>query len=64
MLDGVHCGQNGGRVCWIVAGTLCCREVQGSAEEKARICYACDFYRAVLDEEGNDFICAHILRNT
>lgn len=42
-------------------GTLCGGEVQGSAEEKARTCHACDFYRAVLDEEGADFIRTHIL---
>lgn len=60
-LHGVHGGMNAGRVCWTVAGTLCGGAVQGSEEQKRRACRSCDFYQAVLKEEGRDFLRAHIL---
>ncbi len=28
-LDGVHDGENGGRACWVIAGTMCGGKVQG-----------------------------------
>lgn len=61
VLDGVHGGRNAGRLCWAVGGTLCGGAVQGSPEEKRRACRGCDFYRAVLREEGRDFVRAYLL---
>lgn len=51
-LDGVHGGENAGRACWVVAGTLCGGEVQGTFAAKYGQCEKCDFYRAVKKEEG------------
>lgn len=55
-LDGVHDGRNSGRACWVVAGTLCRGEVQGSFAMKYLDCAKCDFYRLVKSEEGRDFV--------
>jgi hypothetical protein len=54
-LDSVHQGKNGGRACWVVAGTLCKGEVQGSFAKKFSNCKECDFYLAVRKEEGGRF---------
>jgi len=50
--DGANCGQNGGRACWLVSGTLCGGEVQGHFAQKLATCKDCDFYKQVHDEEG------------
>ncbi len=34
-----------GRVCWIVAGTMCDGEVQGTFAKKINACIKCDFYQ-------------------
>lgn len=54
-LDGVHGGMNAGRACWVVAGTLCRGETQGTFVEKYNDCRACNFYLKVLDDEGPSF---------
>lgn len=45
-------GENAGRYCWRVAGTLCDGGVQGIFAEKALTCCKCDFFLQVVDEEG------------
>jgi len=50
--NGIHKGENGGRCCWAIAGTLCDGEVQGSFVHKALNCLKCDFYQNVIKEEG------------
>ncbi len=55
-LNGVHGGVNGGRTCWVVAGTLCGGTVQGSFAQKYANCFTCAFYKAVAAEEGLKFI--------
>ncbi len=50
-LDGVHDGTNAGRACWIVSGTFCKGEVQGTFAQKFKNCEACDFYRKVKTDE-------------
>ena len=50
-LDAVHGGRNAGRACWVVAGTLCKGEIQGTFAQKFGNCEACDFYRKVRQEE-------------
>ena len=50
-LDGIHEGINGGRACWVVAGTMCGGEAQGEFTEKVITCLACDFYRHVKETE-------------
>ncbi len=54
-LDGTHNGQNGGRACWVIAGTLCGGSVQGIYAAKQQNCLKCDFYKNVRVEEGSNF---------
>jgi hypothetical protein len=49
---GTNDGENAGRYCWRVAGTLCNGEVQGTFAEKALTCCKCEFFLLVVDEEG------------
>jgi hypothetical protein len=55
-LDGIHRGKNAGRVCWIVAGTMCGGDVQGTFANKYKDCRECDFYQRVREEEGTQFL--------
>jgi rubrerythrin len=54
-LDGIHDGKNAGRACWVVAGTLCGGDIQGTFAQKFRDCRRCDFYGRVREEEGERF---------
>ena len=54
--DGINSGAEGGRSCWALAGTLCGGKVQGTFATKLANCLQCDFYKLVLQEEGQDFI--------
>ena len=54
--DGIHGGTNGGRCCWVVAGTLCKgANAQGAYTEKFGDCQKCDFYAMVKREEEPHF---------
>lgn len=55
-LHGVHGGMNGGRACWVVAGTLCDNTVQGTFAQKHRDCSSCDFHEMIMSEEGDNFL--------
>ena len=57
-LDGVHYGKNAGRSCWVVAGTLCHGEIQGTFAQKNHACEKCDFYQKVKKEEYPKFFLA------
>ncbi len=52
--DGINGGQNGGRICWAIAGTFCEDKVQGSFAEKRGTCLECDFFKRVQREEGTN----------
>ncbi len=54
-LDGIHGGKNAGRVCWVVAGTLCAVRVQGTFAQEYKDCAECDFYKSVKEEESHYF---------
>lgn len=54
-IDGIHGGKNGGRVCWVIAGSLCGGQVQGSFAKKFKNCQNCDFYKTVKEEEKGNF---------
>lgn len=54
-LHGVHGGTNAGRACWVVAGTFCGGEVQGTFAQKLRDCTLCDFFDLVRKEEGKNY---------
>ena len=60
-LDGLNSGSNSGRACWVVSGTFCKGEIQGTFALKARNCLECDFYRAVVKEEGSNFTATPML---
>jgi hypothetical protein len=49
--NGIHNGINGGRCCWVVTGSLCKGEIQGSYAQKFGQCHKCDFYDIVRKEE-------------
>lgn len=55
-LDGVHGGANSGRTCWVLAGTFCGGEVAGTAAKKIESCRTCDFFKRVLEEEGENVV--------
>ena len=54
-LDGTHGGQNAGRACWLISGTLCYGDMQGSHAQKLDKCTHCDFYKSVEREEKLNF---------
>ena len=62
-LDSVHGGHNAGRACWVVAGTLCKGETQGTFAVKFGSCEACEFYLAVREEEFPQFQFSSLLLN-
>jgi hypothetical protein len=53
-MNGVHGGKNGGRACWVLAGTLCGGKVQGTYAQKLGNCMTCDFCQSVRGEEGKN----------
>ncbi len=53
--EGIHQGENGGRCCWVIAGSLCKGELQGTFAKKSRNCHKCDFYKKVMREEQPNF---------
>ncbi|MGK5093840.1 hypothetical protein WDW89_17735 [Deltaproteobacteria bacterium TL4] len=48
--DGLNDGQNGGRICWAIAGTLCGGKVQGEFSKKKISCFSCGFFKTVKNE--------------
>ncbi len=50
--DGLNGGKNGGRICWVIAGTFCDGKVQGTFAEKKLSCMVCEFFKKVEKEEG------------
>ena len=62
-LNGQNRGCNGGRACWVVDGTLCDGEVQGSFATKLTGCAACSFFSQVVNEEyPNNVATSDLLR--
>ena len=53
--DGTNEGRKGGRFCWVVAGTLCTGECQGTMAHKILSCLKCSFYLYVEKQEGGYF---------
>jgi hypothetical protein len=50
--DGIHGGKNAGRCCWVIMGTLCKGDVQGSYVDKfCTNCQDCEVYTIVKKEE-------------
>jgi len=55
-LDGLNDGDNAGRACWVVPGTLCSGRICGSFDEKYSTCRKCAFYELVQEEEGAAYV--------
>jgi sigma-B regulation protein RsbU (phosphoserine phosphatase) len=53
--DGFFGGKNSGRACWLVAGTFCKGQIQGTFAQKFKNCAQCEFYNQVMREEGTLF---------
>lgn len=53
--NGLNSGENGGRICWALAGTLCGGEVQGTFADKSRACSGCEVFVQIRLEEGRNF---------
>lgn len=51
----IHGGKNAGRCCWVIAGTLCEGEIQGTFAKKFDLCQKCEFYHLVKEEEHPNF---------
>jgi hypothetical protein len=51
VLNGAHGGQNAGRACWVVAGSLCGGKIQGTYAKKLVNCWRCEFMNKVKQEE-------------
>ena len=60
-LNGIHGGINAGRACWVVSGTFCEEEIQGTFADKVGSCIQCDFYKLVLQDSMDDFIHVTVL---
>lgn len=60
-LDGIHSGRNGGRACWVIAGTLCRGKMQGTFAAKFDSCEKCDFYQSVQKDEFPEFVYSSVL---
>lgn len=60
--DGLHGGSNGGRVCWVIAGTLREGRVQGTFAAKIPTCFHCEFFHMVVREELDNYIPVRQLR--
>ena len=54
--DGLNGGRKGGRICWASAGTMCGGKLQGTFAKKLPTCMACEFYRLVYAEQGNEMV--------
>jgi len=39
-----------GKLCWLIPGTICDRDSQGSWQEKMKTCRGCEVLQTVLDE--------------
>ena len=55
-LNGKNSGKNGGRACWVIAGSFCEGKVQGVHLEKVEHCMSCDFFWKVKEEEGDSYV--------
>ena len=49
--NGAHEGKNGGRACWVIAGSLCGGKIQGTYAQKLNNCWRCEFMNLVKKEE-------------
>ena len=53
--NGVNRGINAGRICWEIPDTTCFNKPMGQFVEKREICFTCEFFYFVKEEEGENF---------
>ena len=61
--DSIHHGKNGGRCCWVVAGSLRKLENPGKDAREFDTCQQCSFYKKVKEEEHPHFKVVTIVLN-
>jgi hypothetical protein len=54
--NGINGGKNAGRICWLVAHTMCKGETETTFGEMIENCSQCDFYKLVKKEEGEELV--------
>jgi hypothetical protein len=50
--DGINGGKNAGRICWLIANTMCKGDTESTFEAMIKTCGECDFYKLVKAEGG------------
>jgi len=55
-LNNINQGENAGRACWAVNGTMCFGYIQETFAEKIVDCLYCKFFELVKKEEGKNWI--------
>ena len=60
--DGFLGGENGGRSCYFIIGTICGGDGAQTPEEKKNRCNACSFYRDLSNKHGKTFTERNFLR--
>ncbi len=50
-VNSINSGNNGGRCCWAISGSLCGGIIQGTFASKMFNCLNCEFYKIVRKEE-------------
>jgi hypothetical protein len=55
-LNSINQGENAGRACWAVNGTMCFGYIQGTFDKKIGDCLYCKFFELVKNEEGRNWI--------
>ncbi len=53
--DGVNGGNNGGRICWAIVGTLGSGSQSRQSPRYLLSCIVCDFFQLVRKEEGDTY---------
>jgi hypothetical protein len=53
--DGINDGQNGGRMCWAIAGTFGREMPECLIAKKIGTCLQCEFYFRVIEQERSGF---------
>lgn len=49
--DKINSGKNGGRYCFVLAGTFCNEKIQCMFAQKLQSCFDCDFFMIIQTEE-------------
>ncbi len=52
--NGINGGKNAGRICWLIANTMCKGDTESTFEVMITTCAECDFYKLVRAEGGEE----------